>query len=66
MRPEKLEVIRLLVEQSAEEKILSLVQPGASYPVFSPHDATEAAAAMLQYLEEYGVRPNSTSATSVP
>ena len=52
-RAEKLEAIRLLAEELAEEeKILSLIQPGGSYPIFSPYDATEAAAKMQEVLEQ--------------
>lgn len=50
-RAEKLHVIQVLVSELAQEETL-LLQPGVSYPVWSPYDAFEAAEVMLKALEE--------------
>lgn len=50
-RPEKLQVIHFLSEKLMEEELLlSYFQPGASYPVWSPFEANEAAAKMHKLL----------------
>ncbi len=57
-RAEKLQAIQYLTEQlMEEEKLLAHFQPGASYPVSSPFDAYEAAAALRKLLEEEKTSP---------
>lgn len=48
-RVEKLYVIQFLVSALAQEET-ELIQPGLAYPVWSPYDAFDAAAVMLQAL----------------
>ncbi len=48
-RAGKLQVIQLLATELANEEN-NLIQPGASYPVWSPYDAVEAANIMLEAL----------------
>ncbi|MBW4447362.1 MAG: hypothetical protein KME38_10975 [Spirirestis rafaelensis WJT71-NPBG6] len=48
-RAGKLQVIQLLATELANEEN-NLIQSGASYPVWSPYDAVEAANIMLEAL----------------
>ncbi|BAZ09255.1 hypothetical protein NIES4071_10620 [Calothrix sp. NIES-4071] len=48
---EKLEVIEILTTQLADEEN-NLIKPGASYEVWFPNDATEAAHIMLEALKK--------------
>jgi len=48
-RVDKLEIIQLLAAQIANEEITLL--NGASYPIWSPYDAVEAANIMLEALK---------------
>lgn len=50
-RVDKLELIQILASQLADEEN-NLIQPGASYEVWSPYDATEAAHIMLEALKK--------------
>lgn len=50
-RAEKLYVIQFLVSELAQTET-ELLQPGVAYPVWSPHDAFDAASTMLQALAE--------------
>lgn len=51
-RPEKLQAIQFLTERLLEEdKLLAQFQPGASYPVWSPHDSFQAADILHKMLE---------------
>jgi hypothetical protein len=50
-RLEKIRLIQLLARE-LEENESDLIEPGRSYPVWSPDRAFPAAAAMLQALEE--------------
>lgn len=50
-RPEKLYVIQFLVSELAQEES-EILQPGVAYPIWSPYDAFDAAAIMLDALEE--------------
>lgn len=50
-RAEKLYVIQFLVSELAQEET-PLIQPGIAYPVWSPYDAFDAAAIMLNALAE--------------
>jgi hypothetical protein len=57
-RAEKLQAIHYLTEQLLEEdKLLAHFRPGVSYPVYSPYDAYEAAAALRQLLEAEKTAP---------
>lgn len=48
-RVDKLQVIQLLVTELADEET-NLIKPGASYPVWSPIEAVEAAKVILDVL----------------
>jgi hypothetical protein len=50
-RNEKLQVVQLLVNDLAQEAGVSL-EAGTLYEVWSPYDAPEAAATLLEMLEE--------------
>jgi hypothetical protein len=50
-RPEKLYIIQFLVSELAQEES-ELLQPGVEYPVWSPYGAFDAAAIMLNALDE--------------
>ena len=49
-RAEKLHILQVLVSELAQEEA-TLLRPGLAYPVWSPHDAHEAADAMLKMLQ---------------
>jgi hypothetical protein len=49
-RAEKLHILQVLVSELAQEEA-TLLRPGLAYPVWSPHDAHEAADAMLKVLK---------------
>lgn len=49
-RAEKLHVMQFLVSELAHEEAASLLQPGTAYPVWSPYDAHDAAAVLLDVL----------------
>jgi hypothetical protein len=48
-RADKLQIIQLLATELANEEN-NLIKPGASYPIWSPYDAVEAASIMLEAL----------------
>ena len=50
-RVEKLYIMQFLVSELAQEEN-ELIQPGVSYPIWSPYDAFDAAATMLKVLQE--------------
>ncbi|MCA9926766.1 MAG: hypothetical protein KC421_30575 [Anaerolineales bacterium] len=50
-RAEKLYIMQFLVSELAQEES-DLIQPGVSYPIWSPYDAFDAAATMLKVLQE--------------
>jgi hypothetical protein len=50
-RIDKIKLIQILA-QDLERDESSLIEPGQSYPVWSPDQAFEAAAVLLQVLEE--------------
>ena len=50
-RGEKLFILQFLVSELAQEEG-ALIQPGVSYPIWSPYDAFDAAATMLKVLQE--------------
>jgi hypothetical protein len=51
-RSEKLQLIHLLVADLAREEGVPLLDVGTNYPVWSPHQAYGAAAALLKALDE--------------
>jgi hypothetical protein len=51
-RAEKYQLLQLLAADLAHSEGLPHLQPGASYPVWSPYDANEAAATLLLMLEQ--------------
>jgi hypothetical protein len=54
-RMEKLQLIRLLAQDLAQEE-MGHIEPGQSYPIWSPDRAFSAATAMLQELENEGTQ----------
>ena len=50
-RVDKLEIIQILAAELANEET-NLIKSGASYPVWSPYDALEAANIMLDALNQ--------------
>ncbi len=50
-RADKFRVVQCLASELAQDDGSGL-QPGAGYPVWSPHDAADAAATLTQYLRE--------------
>jgi hypothetical protein len=55
-RDEKLEVIRLLVTDLTRQEGSDLLQAGASYPVWTPLDAFDAAKSLQQLLDQERVQ----------
>lgn len=51
-RPEKWRLIQLLVADLACEEETPSIEAGRAYPIWSPHDAYDAADALLKVLEE--------------
>jgi hypothetical protein len=49
-RAEKLHILQVLISELAWEEA-TLLRPGLAYPVWSPHDAHEAADALLNVLK---------------
>jgi hypothetical protein len=49
-RPDKFYIMQVLVSELAQQEE-DLIKPNQSYPVWSPHDAFEAADTMLKMLE---------------
>ncbi|MEL6458047.1 MAG: hypothetical protein AAFY21_05320 [Cyanobacteria bacterium J06641_2] len=56
-RVDKLEVIQILAAELANEEN-NLIKSGASYPVWSPYDAVEAANIMLDALNKENSQEN--------
>jgi hypothetical protein len=56
-RGEKIRLIQFLAEELAKEEDVPRLEPGASYPVWSPHDAVDAAVALQQLLDSETVKP---------
>jgi hypothetical protein len=50
-RADKFRAVQFLTTELAQEEGASLL-PGVEYPIWSPHDATDAAATLTQYLRE--------------
>jgi hypothetical protein len=51
-RADKLQVIQILAADVAREEAPGLVEPDKAYPLWSPHDAFEGAATLLQVLAD--------------
>jgi hypothetical protein len=49
-RSDKLHIMQLLISELAQQET-DLIKPEQAYPVWSPHDADEAAATMLYVLQ---------------
>ena len=49
-RDDKLDVIRLLVSDLTRQEGIDLLQSGASYPIWTPFDAFDAAKSLQQLL----------------
>ena len=56
-RADKLRLIQLLVADLAREEEVAPVEVGASYPLWTPHHAFEAADVLLRELEAAGAEP---------
>ncbi len=50
-RSDKIRLLQVLVDELAKEEGLAPLEPGGNYPVWSPHNAFEAADTMLEALE---------------
>ena len=50
-RADKYQLLQMLAADLAHAEGLTHLQPGASYPVWSPYDANEAAAVLLRIVE---------------
>ena len=51
-RSEKLRLIQLLAADVAKEERIGLAKPNKEYPLWSPHNAFEGAATLLEALAE--------------
>ena len=51
-RDDKLEVIRLLVSDLTRQEGINLLESGASYPVWTPLEAYDAARSLQQLLDQ--------------
>lgn len=56
-RGEKLRLIQFLAEDLARAEDVAPLEAGQSYPVWSPHDAYEAAEVLMGMLEKEKVQP---------
>lgn len=54
-RLEKLHILQVLVSELAQEEA-NLLRPGATYPIWSPYEAHEAADATLKMLKAAGTK----------
>jgi hypothetical protein len=54
---EKLRLIQMLAADLAQAEDAATLEPGMSYPVWSPFEAQEAAATLLQVLEAERTEP---------
>ena len=55
-RDDKLDVIRLLVSDLTRQEGIDLLQSGASYPIWTPFDASDAAKSLQQLLDQDSVQ----------
>ncbi len=51
-RNDKLEVIQLLISDLTRQEGIDLLQSGASYPIWTPFDAHDAARSLQQLLDQ--------------
>ena len=51
-RADKLQAIQFLASELVREEEVTPLQPGASYPIWSPYDAFEAAETLQRLLQE--------------
>jgi len=51
-RDEKLQVLRLMASELTQEAGVDILQSGASYPIWTPLDAYDAAQSLQRSLEE--------------
>ena len=56
-RADKLRLMQFLVVELAQEEGVSLLTPGAEYPIWTPLNAFEAADTLMEMLENYKVTP---------
>ena len=64
-RVEKLYIMQVLVSELAQEES-ELIQPGVSYPIWSPYDADDAASTMRKVLQESKEEPNLDNISALP
>ena len=55
-RDDKLEVIRLLVSDLTRQEGIDVLRKGASYPIWTPFDALDAARSLQELLDQDGVQ----------
>jgi hypothetical protein len=55
-RPEKYRLVQILVADLASQEGVPLLQAGGEYPIWSPFDASDAAAALQGLLQQEGKR----------
>ncbi len=53
-RADRLRVVQFLVTDLAREEGVALIEPGRTYPVWTPYDAFEAATAVYETLRKEG------------
>jgi hypothetical protein len=56
-RSEKFRLARLLLDDLAEEELLSGLKQGQEFPLYTPHYTPGAAAQLATLLEEHGKNP---------
>lgn len=55
-RDDRLRLLHYLADDLAREQGVPPLAPNVEYPVWTPYNATEAAAALQKFLDEEGVR----------
>ena len=56
-RADRLRVVQVLVTDLAREEGVTLLEPGKTYPVWTPYGAFEAATAVYETLRKEGAAP---------
>jgi hypothetical protein len=51
-RADKLRAMQYLVSELAREEQVTLLEPDVAYPIWTPYDAFDAAAALIEFLKE--------------
>jgi hypothetical protein len=51
-RADKLRAMQFLVSELAREEEITLLDPDVTYPIWTPYDAFDAAATLLDFLRE--------------